>query len=306
MTRKPENKQISGLFLSLERAGRSGFGPSKLAQIAGALWVVAVAAYCVFLGQNTGIVLPIFVAAAPLAPLLLAGKAFDHIQDLRKEAEELRQSLEGLRHSDKAPAAAIKPAKPSAEPSLSAPRPSPVMSAPKREVQQPSLALETPEPALQEGITADELIRALQFPESPEDEAGKLALRQALADREVARLIRSAQDVLTLLSQEGVFMDNLPPEATDAGLWRRFASGERGAEVAPLGAIYDRGALALTMQRLREDPVFRDAAHHFLRTYDRFLQAFAPVASDQDLRDLAQTRTCRAFMLCGRAIGVFE
>lgn len=295
MTRKPEPPSHSGLFLSPERATRSGLGPAKTAKIAGALWVIAVVVYCLFLGQNTGIVLPILVAIAPLAPIWLAGNALDSLDALRAEAKSLRNSLQALEQAPKAPQ--------TAQPPL---RREPLMAAPKREAVQPSLALEPTEPELQEGISADELILALQFPESPEDAAGVQALRQALADREVARLIRSAQDVLTLLSQEGVFMDNLPPEPTDPALWRRFAAGERGPEVAPLGAIHDRGALALTIQRMREDPVFRDAAHHFLRTYDRLLQAFAPVASDQDLRNLAQTRTARAFMLCGRAIGVYE
>ena len=48
----------------------------------------------------------------------------------------------------------------------------------------------------------------------------------------MARLIRSAQDVLTLLSQEGIYMDDLRPEMTHPDHWRRFATGERGRGVA--------------------------------------------------------------------------
>jgi hypothetical protein len=57
-----------------------------------------------------------------------------------------------------------------------------------------------------------DFIRALQFPETPEDKEGFRALRLALEDRTVAKLIRAAQDVLTLLSQEGIYMDDLKPE----------------------------------------------------------------------------------------------
>ncbi len=57
---------------------------------------------------------------------------------------------------------------------------------------------------------------------------------------------------------------------------------------------------------MREDTVFRDAAHHFLRTFDKTIQDFEPNASDQDLADLAETRTARAFMLFGRVTGTFD
>ena len=52
--------------------------------------------------------------------------------------------------------------------------------------------------------------------------------------------------------------------------------------------------------------IFRDAAHHFLRTFDRTFSVFERNASDADLADLADTRTARAFMLFGRAAGVFD
>jgi hypothetical protein len=73
-----------------------------------------------------------------------------------------------------------------------------------------------------------------------------------------------------------------------------------------LGGIRDRSSLALTGARMREDPIFRDAAHHFLRTFDRTFQEFEKVASDADLAELADTRTARAFMLFGRVTGTFD
>jgi hypothetical protein len=70
--------------------------------------------------------------------------------------------------------------------------------------------------------------------------------------------------------------------------------------------VRDRSSLALTAGRMREDPVFRDAAHHFLRTFDRAFQEFERNASDSDLADLSDTRTARAFMLFGRVTGTFD
>ena len=91
--------------------------------------------------------------------------------------------------------------------------------------------------------------------------------------------------MLTLLSQDGIYMDDLQPDRAKPEIWRRFAQGERGRTIAALGGVRDRSSLALTAARMREDTVFRDAAHHFLRTFDRTFQEFEKNASDQDRRN---------------------
>ncbi|TCM83474.1 hypothetical protein [Rhodovulum steppense] len=170
---------------------------------------------------------------------------------------------------------------------------------------QPSLALGTPSEVLQPPLDRSEFIRALNFPETTGDREGFRALRRALEDRMAAKLVRSAQDVLTLLSQEGIYMDDLTPDRARPEVWRRFAEGERGAGVSALGGVRDRSCLALTAARMKQDPIFRDVAHHFLRQFDRMLVEFEPDATDQELNDLAETRTARAFMLLGRVTGMF-
>jgi hypothetical protein len=57
---------------------------------------------------------------------------------------------------------------------------------------------------------------------------------------------------------------------------------------------------------MREDAIFRDTAHHFLRRFDMLLVAFEPTASDEELVALSETRTARAFMLLGRVTGAFD
>jgi hypothetical protein len=57
---------------------------------------------------------------------------------------------------------------------------------------------------------------------------------------------------------------------------------------------------------MREDTIFRDAAHHFLRLFDRMLAEFEPEATDEEIAILAETRTARAFMLLGRVTGIFD
>jgi len=171
---------------------------------------------------------------------------------------------------------------------------------------EPSLALGTPPEDLRAPLSVAHFIRALQFPETAEDREGFRALRLALEDRNTAKLIRAAQDVLTLLSKEGIYMDDLVPDRARPEVWRRFAAGERGRTIAALGGIRDRSSLALTAARMREDTVFRDAGHHFLRSFDKTFAAFEPNATDEDLGALADTRTARAFMLFGRVTGTFD
>jgi hypothetical protein len=172
--------------------------------------------------------------------------------------------------------------------------------------EEPTLALGTPPEDFRPPLLVADFIRALQFPETPEDKEGFRALRLALEDRTSSKLIRAAQDVLTLLSQDGIYMDDLQPDMCHPELWRRFAAGERGRSIAALGGIRDRASLALTAGRMKSDPVFRDAAHHFLRAFDKTIAAFEPNASDAELADLADTRTARAFMLFGRVTGTFD
>ncbi|MFV0333911.1 MAG: hypothetical protein ACK5JR_07550 [Tropicimonas sp.] len=171
---------------------------------------------------------------------------------------------------------------------------------------QPTLALGIPSGAPAEPISAEDFIRALDFPADEHDKEGFRALRLALRDRSSSGLIRSAQDILTLLAENGIYMDDLTPDLVHPEVWRRFAKGQRGQAIAALGGIRDRECLALTAGRMRQDPVFRDCAHHFLRKFDTALTAFEKAAVDAEIEAFADTRSARAFMLIGRVSGTFD
>lgn len=172
--------------------------------------------------------------------------------------------------------------------------------------EEPPLALGQPLQEAGAPLSVEDFIRAMNFPDGPDDTAGFAAMRAALGNRDIAKLIRAAQNVLKLLAQDGIYMDELKHDPAPPDPWRGFAKGKRGQEVSALGRVRDRTALALSVGRLRNDPVFRDAAHHFLRAFDRCLVAFEPNADDADLIDLAKTRSARAFMLLGRVLGTFD
>ena len=158
----------------------------------------------------------------------------------------------------------------------------------------------------QEPLDRADLVRGLNFPDNEHDSEGFAALRRVLRDRSARHLVQASQDILTLLSQDGIYMDDLQPDPTIAAIWRRFAAGERGPAIASLGAVRHPEALDKTVKRMREDTIFRDTAHHFLRKYDQMLVRYEREAADSDLLALAATRTSLAFMLLGRATGTFE
>ena len=258
-------------------------------------------------GQTTALplVFSILGLAVPVALIWVGALSLRTAGRLRAEAAGLRAAMDTLRHAQLAQqqTAALRPAQPPQD------RPQDRRTAPGRAAiveDQPRLALGTPTEDGGPPLVAADFIRALNFPETDQDREGFRVLRLALADRGTAKLIRAAQDVLTLLSEEGIYMDDLPPDAAPAELWRKFAQGERGRGIAALGGVHDRSSLGLTAARMRKDPIFRDAAHHFLRQFDRTLAEFEKTATDADLIALADTRTARAFMLLGRASGTFD
>lgn len=171
---------------------------------------------------------------------------------------------------------------------------------------QPALELGTPAEEFAPPLATEDFIRALNFPETAEDDVGFAALRRALKDRPSAQLVQAAQDILTLLSQDGIYMDDLTPDRARPEVWRHFGQGMRGRPIAALGGIRDRSSLALSAGRMKQDPIFRDAAHHFLRLFDKTFAEFEKRATDTEIAALAETRTARAFMLLGRVAGTFD
>lgn len=222
------------------------------------------------------------------------------LSTLRSRLSGLDQSLSELGQSVISMARPAKEA-PVVREEIAAPPPAPA----EAEVDDLQSSLPLPEdPA--DWPDAETLLRALNFPQDADDSAGFLALRRARNDPQMGTLLRAAEDVLTILSQDGTYMDDLQVPPPDAALWRAFAEGTRGAEVTELGAITDPEVITRTATRMREDPIFRDAALHFLQRFDRMLARFAPDAPDAALDALGVTRTARGFMLLARVAGSFD
>ncbi len=155
-------------------------------------------------------------------------------------------------------------------------------------------------------ITIRELIKALNFPDNAKDTEGFRILQRAFSDRTTSKLLQSAQDVLTMLSEDGIYMDDLRIEQPEASAWRSFAKGARGKDVAALGMVRDRTALTLSRTRLKNDTAFREKALRFLTQFDNIISEFEITAEDGELTEMGKTRSAIAFMLLGRVSGAFD
>lgn len=302
------------------------------------LWIVAV----IFLGfggdegeeTSSGLsqLLSILAVILPLALIWVAAMAARTARALRQEAARLQASIDAMRaayvEQQQRQSMEMKPdlvqklddlmaAQQAADTKLATFTSLRVVDPAEVRAAVPPAAMDAdmaqPQPALGfvqevqvEPISVADFIKAMNFPENEHDKEGFRTLRRALEDRATERLIRASQDVLTLLSQDGIYMDDLRPDRSKSEVWRRFAKGERGRPIAALGGIHDRSSLVLAAGRMRKDPVFRDAVHHFLRHFDRTFMEFEKNASDEEIAHLADTRTARAFMLLGRVTGTFD
>lgn len=320
-----------------DRPGRASVtGIEVVAALLSLGWLVAAVAFFVLVpgagSENVDglrFIMTLLVVFMPVAMIWVAATAARSSRIIREESQRLQAAIDAIRqtyvaqqqHSaissqssvsrklDEIAAATRKTETALATFTTSRRAPARQMPRPEAEIpegDQGSLALGTPGEDLSPPLPTADFIRALNFPETTEDEAGFAALRRALRDRRAAKLIQAAQDVLTLLSQDGIYMDDLRPDMARPDIWRQFAQGTRGRAVASLGDIRDRSSLALTSGRMKQDHIFRDAAHHFLRLFDRMIAEFEPSASDTDISALSETRTARAFMLLGRVAGTFN
>jgi len=340
MSEKRDDPPLDTGLYSRPSDARAITGTEIVAGVLSLAWLALVALIRILggggAGGNLGTVLTLVAVFLPVAMIWIAAITARTARSMREEARRLQAAIDSMRHAYVSqaqgglgrvaqPRRVTRPEEaeagagdaratfasrrdgtqsvPSADrkSALAAPE-----ATPPAEGDQAALALGTPADALREPVATADLIRALNFPDSAEDREGFRALRRALDDRGTSRLVRAAQDVLTLLSQDGIYMDDLAPDRARPEIWRRFAQGERGRGIAALGGVRDRSSLALSAARMRQDTVFRDAAHHFLRQFDQTFASLEGRISDAEIAALAETRTARAFMLLGRVTGTFD
>lgn len=235
---------------------------------------------------------------APLVLVWMAVLAADALSVLRAEADSLRLVVDSMRR-EASGASLVRPE------TADTPPPARSRSAAAAPPDARQSRLDLDQPARMAEVGPRDLILGLNFPSGPDDAEAVAALHAVLADADLARLVRAAQDVITLLAGRGIYMDDQQPDLPRPELWRRFAEGMRGGAVAGLAGLRNPEAEALLARSLREDEVLRDAVHHFLRQYDRMLGVQVARLDDAQLVALSDSRSGRAFMLLGRVAHIF-
>ncbi len=320
----------------MNRVGGS-FGPSAIegreplfATIFSVLWVLGLSAYGAgYFGlfgdgvETQGpisleIMIFVFAAILPIALVWIGVLLLRRVAEVQQDARDLAAMLKRFQAGPSGnPAARVTPApKGGAETNAK-------LAALSTQMQQVEKALvailatkaesggeageATPSEVLEpkDSLNWDELLHALNFPTDEKDKDGFRALRIAMGHPATSQCLRAAEDIMNLLSQDGIYTDDLSPEIAPAALWRSFAKGARGEEVAAVGGIHDAAAIAKVRSRMRSDPIFRDAALHFQRQFDITLREFCANGSESQIEKLANTRTGRTFMLLGRVSGMF-
>ena len=151
----------------------------------------------------------------------------------------------------------------------------------------------------------DLILRALHFPKDKNDTAGFKALSLVRQDARMNELLRASEDFLTLLAQDGIYLDDLEIDPPPADSWAEFTKNDRNNLVKKLNCLEIGHLINQLEYRMKSDSVFRDANLVLLRRFDQFLREKLKSGSDSQIFNLASTRTGRAFMIAGQISKAF-
>ena len=146
------------------------------------------------------------------------------------------------------------------------------------------------------------LIRALDFADDENDVEAFEALDRAAEDPAVAELLDMAMDVLQNLAAADMTVEALPSDFAQPESWRMaFANGRRNP-MTTLGGIGTPADLGKVVNLLEGDPEFRALAAKFVSHTESLISMFMKAADDQEIFELANTRTIRACILVETAL----
>ena len=146
------------------------------------------------------------------------------------------------------------------------------------------------------------IIRALNFPESDDDTAGFDALNDAVKEPAIGKLLEDAQKVLEALAEEGIYMETVTPEYARTELWRMHASGAVRQEISTLGSIDDKSLIRHVTEWTKSDGPLLSLSQAMVDQFHIVLHEFARIAEDDELYDLINTRTAKAYILLGSVL----
>lgn len=149
------------------------------------------------------------------------------------------------------------------------------------------------------GLNLADVATALDFTDQVQKGDWAIAFERVQTKGSFLELMRSAEKVIDVFEEEGIFVEDIaiahPPEHA----WRALAKNIRNAETEKLAYIPDLSAKTLIKSRLKSDANFQEISLRFQKRFIDMLEKMAPKASGNELDALAKSRAGRAFAILG-------
>ncbi|MYG42600.1 MAG: hypothetical protein F4203_05590 [Rhodobacteraceae bacterium] len=144
------------------------------------------------------------------------------------------------------------------------------------------------------------LIRAFNMPNDENDSEGYDAIEAAIKIESLDNLLRNSHELLITLAGYDLIMDDLEIDMGLITTWRRFAADSAVGMVSSLGGTGTFVEIDKVSSILTENSNFESLANTFNKQMEEFISKVIPQLSDDEIRELAQTRTFLAFLLLGQ------
>ena len=149
-------------------------------------------------------------------------------------------------------------------------------------------------------LDAKTLIRAFNMPNDENDSEGYDAIETAIKIESLDNLLRNSHQLLITLADYDLIMDDLEIDMGLIATWRRFAADSAVGMVSSLGGTGTFVEIDKVSSILAENSNFESLANNFNKQMEEFISKVIPQLSDDEIRELAQTRTFLAFLLLGQ------
>ena len=150
------------------------------------------------------------------------------------------------------------------------------------------------------GIDAKTLIRAFNMPNDENDSEGYDAIDAVIKIESLDNLLRKSHELLIILAGHDLIMDDLEIDMGLITTWRRFAEDSAVGMVSSLGGTGTFVEIDKVSSIVTENSNFESLANTFNKQMEEFISKVIPQLSDDEIRELAQTRTFLAFLLLGQ------
>ncbi len=151
-------------------------------------------------------------------------------------------------------------------------------------------------------IDAVTLIRAFNLPNDENDNEGYDAIEAAIKIDSIGTLLHNSHDILYTLADYDLIMDEMEIDLGLISTWRKFAADSAEGTVSSLGGTGTFVEIDKVSSIVAEKSDFEEIANSFNSQMVEFISLAIPQLKDDEIRDLAQTRTFRAFLLLGQIV----